>query len=166
MVVSASIFGTTLCLLLIHSHSNSFTRVLRSVMSSQQTFDFLAGYCSQGNARANDFSEGERELNAQSVPEPGKAFRAGTDWQSLESERFSPASVADLGSLVDDSEVDVLASENQDREAVLRKLRVELGYTLSGQAEHQAQTLYSGISDAEFLKHTKSRGTLRWHNLA
>ena len=128
-------------------------------MSSQQTFDFLAGYCSQGNARANDFSEGKRELNSQSVPELVKAFRAGTDWQSLESECFSPASVADFGSLLDDSGVEVLASENQDREAVLRKLRVELGCVLSGQAEHQAQALYS--TGSESIDKLLPRGGLR-----
>ena len=62
-------------------------------MSNQQTFDFLAGYCSQGKARANDLSVRECEQNSQSVPEPVKAFRAGTDWQSLGDHRFSPASV-------------------------------------------------------------------------
>ncbi len=142
-----------------HSHSNSFTRVLRSVMSNQQTFDFLAGYCSQGKARANDLSVRECEQNSQPVPEPVKAFRAGTDWQSLESRRFSPASLAEVGRPLDDSEFDALASESQDRESVLRQLRVDLGCVLSGQAEDQAQAIYS--TGSESIDEMLPRGGLR-----
>ncbi len=62
-------------------------------MSNQQTFDFLTGYCSQGKARTNDLSDVDCEQNSQPVPESVKAFRAGTDWQSLECQRFSPVPV-------------------------------------------------------------------------
>lgn len=155
----ASSFSATLHLLLLHSHSNSFTRVLCSVMSNQQTFDFLTGYCSQGKAGANDLSAGECGQNSQSVPEPVKAFRAGTDWQSLGSRRFSSASVAKVGSPLDDSELNALASESQDRESVVRKLRVDLGCVLSGQAEHQAQALYS--TGSESIDEMLPRGGLR-----
>ena len=154
-----SSFSTTLHLLLLHSHSNSFTRVLRSVMSNQQTFDFLTGYCSQGKAGANDLSDGECEQNSQSVPEPVKAFRAGTDWQGLGDHRFSPASAAEAGSQLEDSELDTLASESQDRESVLRKLRVDLGCVLSEQVEHQAQALYS--TGSESIDAMLPRGGLR-----
>lgn len=128
-------------------------------MSNQQTFDFLTGYCSQSKARANDSSDGECELNSQSVPESVKAFRAGTDWQSLESSSFSSAAGAEVCDSLDESKVDALMPGIETREAVLRKLRVDLGCVLSSQTECQTQLLYSTGSDS--IDKMLPRGGLR-----
>ena len=128
-------------------------------MSNQQTFDFLTGYCSQGKACPNDLSEVDCEQNSRSVPEPVKAFRAGTDWQSLEAQRFSPALVAEVDKPLNGSELDALATESQDRESVVRKLRVDLGCVLSGQVEQQAKAHYS--TGSESIDEMLPRGGLR-----
>ena len=122
-------------------------------MSNQQTFDFLAGYCPQGEtrvkdvARVDDLSAGQRDQGSQPVPEPVKEFRAGTDWQCLKQRNLLPASVAESGHPLDGQGVDALAAEKQARESVLRKLRVELGCVLPG-SENETQAIYSTGSES------------------
>ena len=113
-----------------HSHSNSFSRVCRSVMSNQQTFDFLNGDCSQSKTRVKDLSHEEGERGSPKVSRAVKEFRAATDWQSLDCNRISSASVAEGDCSGDDSELGALVAESQDRESVLRKLRNDLGCLL------------------------------------
>ncbi|MDB4476696.1 hypothetical protein N9018_00685 [Rhodopirellula sp.] len=133
-------------------------------MSNQQTFDFLAGYCPQGEtrvkdvARVDDLSAGQCDQGSQPVPEPVKEFRAGTDWQCLEQRNLSPASVAESGHPLDGQGVDALAAEKQDRESVLRKLRVELGCVLPG-SENETQAIYS--TGSESIDGMLPRGGLR-----
>ena len=127
-------------------------------MSNQQTFDFLTGHCSEGKSRVNGLSHAESERSSQAVPEPGKAFRAGTDWQSFKSRNFSPASVAEVDSPLDDSGLNALVAESQDRDSILRKLRVDLGCVLSG-GENETQAVYSTGSEA--IDEMLPRGGLR-----
>lgn len=157
--LSSTIGSPTVHFLFSNFTQSSSKRVLRSVMSNQQTFDFLTGYGSQGKARANDLSDVECEQNSQFVPEPVKAFRDGTDWQSVEPDCLLPASVIEVGSPRDDLKFDAVATESQKREAVLRKLRVDLGCVVSENTEHQTQSLYS--TGSETIDEMLPRGGLR-----
>ena len=69
-----------------HFPSNSFSRVCRSTMSNQQTFDFLDGYCSQscattGRVGSKESNRQQEDDGSPSVPEAVQEFRSRTDWQ-------------------------------------------------------------------------------------
>lgn len=137
-----------------HFPSNSFSRVCRSTMSNQQTFDFLDGYCSQscattGRVGSKESNRQQEDDGSPSVPEAVQEFRSRTDWQDSGVESVVldplPASIGDCSG--SDSEVEGDGTQEQHRETVLRKLRVDLGCVLS-EAEEGSQAVYSTGSDS------------------
>jgi hypothetical protein len=127
-------------------------------MSNQQTFDFLNGDCSQSKTRVKDLSHGEGERGSPQVSRAVKEFRAATDWQSLDCNRISSASVAEGDCSGDDSELGALVAESQDRESVLRKLRNDLGCLLP-KTGNETQAIYS--TGSESMDEMLPRGGLR-----
>ena len=110
-------------------------------MSNQQTFDFLAGYCPQGEAQVQELPSRKEERESQSVREENESCFDGRGQQS-----FSPVVVEETGRDLDEDSGS-LVSESLNRESVLRKLRTKLGCVLP-ESENEKLSICSTGSEA------------------